>query len=169
MKNLLGSIVVASVCLFAGAAFAQSVSMPRSVPYAEDAEITKKVRGECVLLNTQLADYTKQFGNEFGVEVNLVDATTASDPGRVLLVEIVDAVSSGNAFIGHQKFSRIRGELFEDGVRVAGFKASRNSMGGAFGGYKGSCSVLGRTMKALGKDVAMWLKAPSDDAELGDY
>ncbi len=169
MKNLLGSIVVASVCLFAGAAFAQSVSMPRSVPYAEDAEITKKVRGECVLLNTQLADYTKQFGNEFGVEVNLVDATTASDPGRVLLVEIVDAVSSGNAFIGHQKFSRIRGELFEDGVRVAGFKASRNSMGGAFGGYKGSCSVLGRTMKVLGKDVAMWLKAPSDDAELGDY
>ena len=169
MKNLLGSIVVASACLFAGTAFAQSVSMPRSVPYAEDAQITKKVRNECVQLNTQLADYTKEFGREFGVEVSLVDAATAQDAGRVLLVEIVDAVSSGNAFIGHQKFSRIRGELFEDGARVAGFKASRNSMGGAFGGYKGSCSVLGRTMKALGKDVALWLKSPVDEAELGDY
>ncbi len=169
MKNLLGCVVVVSACLVAGSALAQSVSVPRSVPYAEDAQIAKKVRNECVLLNTQLADYTKEFGQEFGVEVNLVDATTAEDPGRVLLVEIMDAVSSGNAFIGHQKFSRIRGELFEDGVRVAGFKASRNSMGGAFGGYKGSCSVLGRTMKALGKDVAMWLKSPVDDAELGDY
>jgi hypothetical protein len=41
-------------------------------------------------------------------------------------------------------------------------------MGGAFAGYKGSCSVLGRTIKAIGKDVAEWMKAPSKDAQLGD-
>ena len=41
-------------------------------------------------------------------------------------------------------------------------------MGGAFAGYKGSCSVLGRTVKAMGKDVAQWLKAPTDEAALGD-
>lgn len=86
----------------------------------------------------------------------------------MLQVEIVDAVSMGNAFIGHQKYARIEGTLYEDGRKVASFKGRRNSMGGAFAGYKGSCSVLGRTMKALGKDVADWLKNPTDGARLGD-
>jgi hypothetical protein len=74
----------------------------------------------------------------------------------------------GNAFIGHSKYSRISGALYQDGDRVAGFRAVRASMGGAFAGYKGSCSVLGRTMKALGKDIAQWLTNPDDGAELGD-
>jgi hypothetical protein len=41
-------------------------------------------------------------------------------------------------------------------------------MGGAFGGFKGSCSVLGRTVKALGKDIAQWLVQPAKGSQLGD-
>lgn len=169
MNKLLRTVVILSACLVGGSALAQSVSMLRSVPYSEDAEVARKVREECVQLQSQLAEFTQQFGGELGVQVKLVDAVSADDPGSVLLVEIADAVSAGNAFIGHQKYTRIRGELFRDGARVAGFKGRRDSMGGAFGGYKGSCSVLGRTVKALGKDVALWLKNPQDGAELGDY
>ena len=169
VKSLICGIVVVLSCLVAGTSHAQQVSMARSVPYSDDAEVSKKVRNECVQLNTQLADFTKEFGREFGVEVALVDSVTSSMSGRVLMVEIVDAVSAGNAFIGHQKYSRIKGALYQDGEKVASFKGRRDSMGGAFGGYKGSCSVLGRTMKALGKDVAIWLKSPTDGAELGDY
>jgi hypothetical protein len=39
---------------------------------------------------------------------------------------------------------------------------------GMVAGYKGSCSVLGRTARALGEDIAKWLAAPSMDALLGD-
>jgi hypothetical protein len=39
---------------------------------------------------------------------------------------------------------------------------------GAFAGFKGSCSVLGHTVKALGSDIADWLVKPSEDADLGD-
>ncbi len=74
----------------------------------------------------------------------------------------------GNAFIGHQKYSASRGTLFENGEKIASFEARRQSMGGAFAGYKGSCSVLGRTVKAMGKDIAQWLKEPIDKAMLGD-
>jgi hypothetical protein len=169
MNPLFRTTLLLSACLVGSSAFAQSISMARSVPYSEDAEIARKVREECTLLQGQLAEFTQQFGREGGVEVTLVDAVSEQDPGSVLLVEIVDAVSAGNAFIGHQKYTRIRGELFRDGARVASFKGRRDSMGGAFGGYKGSCSVLGRTVKALGKDVALWLKNPQDGAELGDY
>jgi len=41
-------------------------------------------------------------------------------------------------------------------------------MGGAFGGFKGNCSVLGRTVKALGEDIAGWLTHPDKDGLLGD-
>ncbi len=39
---------------------------------------------------------------------------------------------------------------------------------GAFGGFKGTCSILGRCIEALGKDIATWLKDPEMDSQLGD-
>jgi hypothetical protein len=162
-------VIALSLCLAGSSALAQSVSMARSVPYADDAEVSRKIIEECTKIQSQLAAYTKEFGDAMGVEVSLKDSVSAKTSGSVLVVEIVDAVSSGNAFLGHQKSTRIRGDLYRSGAKVASFKARRNSMGGAFGGYKGSCSVLGRTVKALGKDIALWLKNPQDDAELGDY
>lgn len=154
--------------LCASSAVAETVRMADTAPYAEDAEIANKIRTECVQLQTQLPAYTAQFGREFGVSVALADEVSPQDGGRVLQLEIYEAVSMGNAFIGHQKYSKVRGTLFEDGQKVASFKGMRNSMGGAFGGYKGSCSVLGRTVKALGKDIALWLSNPQDGAQLGD-
>ena len=44
------------------------------------------------------------------------------------------------------------------GSRVDEVDFTRNSGGGFGGGYKGSCSVLGRCTKALGKDIAGWLR-----------
>lgn len=160
--------LAASGLLLASAVSAADVSMARVVPYADEAEISSKVRSECTQLQEQLADYTREFGLEQGVTVQLRDEVSPEAPGRVLQLEIVEAVSMGNAFIGHQKYSRVHGTLFQDGQKLGSFKARRNSMGGAFAGYKGSCSVLGRTMKALGQDIAGWLKSPTDQARLGD-
>ena len=149
-------------------AFAQPVRMVSDVPYAEDAEVQKKILNECTKLGSQLADFTKHFGKEFGVDVELVDSINPQGDGQVLHVEIRDVVSMGNAFIGHQKYTKVSGTLYKNGKKIAAFRARRNSMGGAFSGYKGSCSVLGRTVKVLGKDIAGWLKDPQDKAELGD-
>jgi hypothetical protein len=160
--------LAAAGLLLCSAVSAQDVSMARVVPYSDEAEVSSKVRSECTQLQQQLADYTREFGKAQGITVNLDSDVSATAAGRVLQLEIVEAVSMGNAFIGHQKYSRVHGTLFEDGQKVGSFKARRNSMGGAFAGYKGSCSVLGRTMKALGEDIAGWLKNPSDQARLGD-
>jgi hypothetical protein len=157
-----------ALLLASGTLAAQVVTMERLVPYADDAEIASSVRNDCIKIQGQLAAYTQQFAKASGITVNLVDGAAPESGGRVLMVEIVEAVSRGNPFIGHQKYSRIDGTLFEDGAAIASFKGLRNSMGGAFGGYKGSCSVLGRTVKALGQDVARWLVNPLDGARLGD-
>ena len=75
-----------------------------------------------------------------------------------MAVEITNAISGGNAFIGHRKSMTATAELFENGQSVDTATFTRNSGGGFGAGYKSSCSVLGRCTKALGNDFANWLK-----------
>jgi hypothetical protein len=156
-------VIAAAVCL-SGAAQAQSLQVQRPVPYAEDNDIADNIKNECKI-NEEIVDSLKEHAAS-GVEFTSGAVDTGS--GRVLQLEIVDAVSMGNAWLGHQKYMKVKGALYEGGKKVAGFKGRRNSMGGAFAGYKGSCSVLGRTAEALGEDIATWLQAPQDGANLGD-
>lgn len=165
MKNFLLAMAVLGV--WAPLASAETIQVARSIPYAEDAEIAGKIMRECKL-QTQLPEFIKIFGTKHGHSIELVDDLDEASEGKVLVVEIRDAVSVGNAFVGHRKSTSARGKLLENGVEVANFKVVRNSMGGAFAGYKGSCSVLGRTVKIMGEDIAKWLAAPSKDALLGD-
>jgi hypothetical protein len=149
-------------------AFAQSVQVPRPVPYSEDGDVADNIKQECKI-NEQLADFIQEYGKKAGIAVDFGSAPLDKSKGRVLDVRITNAISMGNAFLGHQKATSAVGTLYENGNKVASFKARRHSMGGAFAGYKGSCSVLGRTVEVMGEDIAGWLKAPADGASLGDY
>lgn len=162
--------IIATIALLAaGSAQADVVTLPRSAPWTNEREIASNIRSECQL-QTQLPAYIAEYAREEKkIETRFADAVSPNDAGRVLVVEIEEAVSRGNAFIGHQKFTRARGSLYDNGQEVGSFIAQRYSMGGAFAGYKGSCSVLGRTVKAIGKDVAEWMAAPKMDAQLGDW
>lgn len=147
---------------------AQALMVQRPVPYSEDGEVSAKIREECKI-DEQLADFLQEFAKKEGIEVGFSQGPVDPAKGRVLDLRITNAISMGNAFMGHQKSTSVAGTLYEGGRKVAAFKARRQSMGGAFGGYKGSCAVLGRTVKVIAQDVAGWLKSPADGAELGDY
>ena len=164
MKRFVLAAVLAAVSCVASA---QSVHMQRPVPYSEDGDIADNIKQECKI-NEQLADFVQQYAKAQGVTVEFSDGPVDKSSGRVLNLKITNAISMGNAWLGHQKATSVVGTLYENGVRVAGFKANRHSMGGAFAGYKGSCSVLGRTVQAIGEDIGGWLKAPVDGAHLGD-
>lgn len=166
--RVLASVGVAFVlALAASSAQSQSLKVQRPVPYSEDGDISDKIKQECKI-DEQLADFLQEYAREQGVEVEFTDRPVDPAAGRVLDLRIVSAISMGNAFIGHQKSTSVAGTLYENGKKVASFKARRQSMGGAFGGYKGSCAVLGRTVKVIAQDIAGWLKSPSDGAKLGD-
>lgn len=165
-RYLLRVVVAALIPVATGAHAADPVIVPSAVPYADSADIQQKILDECTELGTQFSQFIKEYAAEKGVEVTLGEPSASAN--RVLRVEITHALSQGNAFLGHSKSMSSRGTLFENGVEMAGFRATRNSMGGAFAGYKGSCSVLGRTVKAMGMDIGEWLADPVDGAELGD-
>lgn len=146
---------------------AQTVKVQSFIPYKKEAVIAANIKTECAL-NSQLSEYIQAYGNEYNVAVIRSPRLEKESQGKVLLLEIVDAVSQGHAFVGHRKFVKIAGTLYDNGKKVASYTATRFSGGGFWGAYKGSCSVLSRTVKTLGKDTALWLSNPVDGAHLGD-
>jgi hypothetical protein len=127
------------------------------MPYAPNAIIDTAVLTECQLPQ-QGAELLETAARGAGFNLVRNDAAVNSGKGRAFRVEIVNVVSAGNPFISHRKQVSVKGRLFEDGKEVGVFQNSRTSMGGAFAGFKGSCSVLGRCLEALASDMTVWLR-----------
>lgn len=149
--------------LFSGfglsASAADPIKVVADVPYSPQARIAYNVLSECTQLGTKLSKFLVQYGKKRGLKFDVVESLDTTADGGVLMVEIDDAISRGSAGVGHAKYMQATAVLYKDGDRVASQTFMRDSMGGLFGEYKGSCSVLGRNSKAIGKDIANWLSS----------
>ena len=143
------------------------IYLVREAAYADINRIDRAVLTECQLPQQQ-AEFIETAARRAGFNMVRDEQAAKAGKGRALQVEIVDAISSGNAFIGHRKMVLVKGRLFEDGKEIGSFQGRRSSMGGAFGGFKGSCSVLGRCLETLAQDITTWLKVPSENARIGE-
>jgi hypothetical protein len=135
------------------------------IPYSATAPVAPNIKTECII-DQQLSEFIISSAKASGL--NIVAKNDIGKNDIELKVEIVDAVSQGGAFRGHNKYVSISGVLVQGDKSYQSFKAARISGGGFWGAYKGSCAVLGRTVEALGKDVGVWLSSPIDGARLGD-
>ena len=143
----------------------QTIYIKQVIPYSANNRVAENIKTECSI-DQQLAQFIRDFSLESGLKVEYKNNPSKND--LFLDVQIDDAISRGGAWRGHNKFTAISGTLTKGGKSYGSFKAGRISGGGFWGAYKGSCSVLGRTVKTLGKDVAGWLYSPMDNARLGD-
>ena len=144
-----------------------TVYINQSAPYVNARTIAKAILDECDL-PLQQSELIAQLANEKGITVVRDNEAVKAGKGRILQVEITSAMSGGNAFIGHRKQVSVQGRLFENGTEIGDFIGIRSSMGGAFGGFKGSCSVLGRCVKTLAEDISAWLQNPAKDSRIGE-
>jgi len=143
----------------------KTVYIKSIIPYSATAPIAPNIKAECII-DQQLSEFILKSAQASGLNVVVKNDIGKND--IQLKVEIVDAVSRGGAFRGHNKYVTISGALVQGDKVYQTFKAARISGGGFWGAYKGSCAVLGRTVEALGKDTAVWLSSPMDGAKLGD-
>ena len=166
-RTLVISLAVAAMLPFSAMA-ENSVTIAKQIPYSKDAEVPDAVAKEC-----QLPEKISQFIQEYAkedkkVDIKVVDSVSASTPGKVLVMEITNLEGTGGGAWSGAKFVTTKGILYENGKEIGSFKAKRRSGGGAFGGFKGTCSILGRCTKEIGKDVSEWLQSPTMNAKLGD-
>lgn len=140
--------------------------IPEKVVFSKDCRVKDKVRNQC-----QLEEKTLRFIKEFNRSnyTSLVTEKPASGNYHVLTAEIVEVQGAGGGAWSGYKSIKVVGTLKDAKGKVLGnFEARRYSGGGAFGGYKGTCSIMGRCTKAIGKDIANWLSNPQKDSFLGD-
>jgi len=164
-------LVAAAILLFApaclaGDAPAGAVTVNHVAPYAENSGVFDTVKNECQL-ETKLPEFIQSFAK------NAPKVLITTDPlekvqGKVLVLKIVSVTGlSGGGWTGPKSVT-VKGELQEDGKVIGSFTAARYSTGGAFAGFKGTCSIFGRCIKVIGEDIAKWLKKPSMNATLGN-
>jgi len=135
------------------------------VQYAPKSRVANNIKQECTLSTAIATDIVKSAAEQ-GLNIIIKDKIEANE--FELQVQIEGAISTGNAAIGHNKSVSISGAIVKNGIKYYSFDAARLSGGGYFGGYRSSCSVLGGISRRLGKDTAIWLTSPYDNAELGD-
>ena len=163
------TLVACAILSMSATVRADTITVQKPVPFANPDQVADKIKNECPIGN-QVSDFVKQYAEADKLTVEFATGTLDTSHGKVLEMQIGDAESSGSAMAwgGHHKSLVVRGNYYVDGKKVASVIARRDSMGGMWGAYKSSCAVLGGTAKAVGRDIATWLKNPVDGARLGD-
>lgn len=152
IHRLVPGLALAALLATSAAPAADPAQVTRTVPYATEQEIPEAVRKECSL-PTDLSAAIAEFA---GGSVSLVDGAPS---GRALKLKITHVLSKGGPFA--PKSVAVEGELVEGGAVTGSFRARRNTGGP-------TCAALTRIARALGKDIAQWLVAPTTGATLGD-
>jgi hypothetical protein len=149
------ALCLALVLLVPGAALGEALLVSPAASYG--TAIADKVKAECGLGETQTEAVLKHLGAA-GIAAQAAGSDAVPAKGRFLQLRIESAISGGNGFVGHHKQVTTSARLFENGKEIAQTTQSRDSTGGMFGGYKGSCNVLRRCALVVGKDIAAWVK-----------
>jgi len=136
------------------------------VPFAEGSGANSDVQISCTL-DTRLPQFIESAAKR-GVKVVISEDPGEDVEGKVLRIEFTHVLGTGGGAWSGAKSVTVQGELIENGEVIGSFTAARYSSGGAFGGFKGTCAILGRCIQSLGKDIAVWLKNPTMNAMLGD-
>ena len=79
-------------------------------------------------------------------------------PGKIVVkITLVGVLGAGGGAWSGAKSITIRAEVLQNAKVIGTRNLSRQSSGGAFGGFSGTCAIMERIAVALGRDVAGWL------------
>ena len=157
---LVKGILITCLLSTANIVVAEKVKILETIPFSEVASVPEAVRNQC-----KLGERTSVYLDKYSKNIERVETL---GEGRYLDLEITDVFAPGGGAWSGPKWVEVYGTLIEGEKEIATFRAKRFSTGGVFGGFMGTCKILNRCSKALGRDISYWLKNPVDHAELGD-
>ncbi|EHP41592.1 hypothetical protein OR16_18851 [Cupriavidus basilensis OR16] len=158
MKNLfLIGLFLSTTTAFA----ASPVLLETPVTYAAGASVVDQVKSECQIenmLTTRVGDVLRK-RNKTGD--GTVASTGDANGAQVLRLQITHILGVGGGAWTGPKAITVTADLLEGGKVIRNTKINRWSVGGMWGGFKGTCSILDRTAVAIGKDLGRWVGDPS--------
>ena len=143
---------------------AETITISKSIPFAEDSGASDAVKEECKF-ETRLPEYIKKEAKRDFDVVLSKDPLDAAE-GKVLFLEVSNMFGLGGGAYSGSKSAIVSGELKENGDVVGSVQVRRRSI---MGMMPGTCSIMKRIAKKIGKDFAGWLQEPTMKAKLGDF
>jgi hypothetical protein len=141
----------------------------RPINYIKESFVKNAVKKDCDL-GENLAQAIKENSASQYTRI-LSDSTDTLSEAQILTIEIEYI----NGDRGRAKWGNrggnvgVKGILTKEGKVLGSFKALRETTGGYFATFKGTCTILNSCVEILGSDIASWLTAPTDNARLGDF
>ncbi|MEX3842337.1 hypothetical protein [Paraburkholderia sp. BR10882] len=158
MKRLIFlSLCLAATCAVAG----PPVLLETPVTYAPDASVVEQVRNECHvedMLTRHMGELLRKLNR--GGDGTVASQTNAAE-ARILRLQITHVMGVGGGAWSGPKAATVSADLIEGDKVVRHVKISRWSVGGVWGGFKGTCSILDRTTIFIAKDLYRWVRDPS--------
>ncbi|MGE5491123.1 MAG: hypothetical protein ACM31P_07585 [Actinomycetota bacterium] len=158
MKKIPLAILLAHA---AAASAATSTRLETPVTYHPNAGVVESVRSECQLedmLATRVGSALQRI-NKAGN--GTIEAGTDPAGSQVIRLQITHVLGVGGGAWTGPKAITVNAELLEDGKVVRQAKINRWSVGGVFGAFKGTCSILERSADAIGKELVRWARNPT--------
>jgi hypothetical protein len=143
---------------------ADTITISKSIPFAEDSGASDAVKDECGF-ETRVPEYLKKAAKG-DVDVVLSKDSLEATEGKVLFLEVTNMFGLGGGAYSGSKSAIVSGKLHENGELIGSVQVRRRSI---MGMMPGTCSIMKRIAKKIGKDIAVWLQEPTMDAMLGDF
>lgn len=153
---------VLALAFTAGSAVASDrIRLETPIPFVEGHEIDDEIVSHCGIQE----HFSSRLAHELRRVAVAEPAPITDMAGRVLKVEIVDAVWAGNWFIGQDQTIRVHGTLYQDGEHLAAFEGvvSGRSTTQMYSG----CYIMKSNFLAMAWHIRRWLRNPVDGAQIG--
>jgi len=159
MKRLL----FIALCLASSSAFAgerRQVLLETPVTYASGASVVERVKDECHIDDMLTRRVGEALARLNRTGDGTIDANRTAGDAQVLRLQITYVMGvGGGAWTGPKAIS-VSADLIDNGKVVRHTKFKRWSVGGVWGAFKGTCSILDRTTVVIGKDLRRWVHNP---------
>jgi hypothetical protein len=128
--------------------FLRPVEVDPSAPYPEN--IKKECAVEMLLENYSLSQLGRQG------EVQAITNPSEANGGKVFKLTLLSVSGYGGGGWSGPKSLSMRVDVTQDGKTIKSTVLDRSSTGGAWGGFKGTCSIFDRITKVLSQDMGRW-------------
>lgn len=157
-RFLLIALCLASTSVFAGER--RQVLLETPVTYAAGAGVVERVKDECHIddmLTRHVGEALRRL-NRTGE--GTIEANGVAGDAEILKLQITYVMGvGGGAWTGPKAIS-LSADLIDNGQVVRHTKFKRWSVGGMWGAFKGTCSILDRTAVVISKDLSRWVHNP---------
>jgi hypothetical protein len=121
------------------------------------APMPKAVKSECAVETDLGVSTMAEIAKRVDPSVQSVASPDQAGNDKLVQLTILSVQGAGGGAWSGSKSITMRAEIQKGGAKIASTILTRATNGGAFGGFKGTCTMLERVTNALGKDVAVWL------------